>query len=117
MVVEALPASLMELESKLSTHHHVVGTNKFDRALPLLRAERDVAAIIVSTAKGADALGLLESARQERPGALRIMLTEFENLTTIVEGLHSGAVQRVVSRPLEFAELLGVIRSAEPAAF
>jgi DNA-binding response OmpR family regulator len=74
-----------------------------------------VTAIVVSTSKGADSLGVLESARQERPNVLRILLTEFENLSTIVEGLHTGAVQRVVSRPLEFAELLGVIRSAEPA--
>lgn len=108
-------ASLKELEAKLSPFHIVVGTSQLDRALPLLRAEREVTAIVVSTSKGADSLGILESARQEKAGVLRILLTEFENLSTIVEGLHSGAVQRVVSRPIEYAELLGVIRSAEPA--
>jgi two-component system probable response regulator PhcQ len=113
IVVETQIASLKEMEAKLSPYHVVVGTSQLDRALPLLRSERDAAAIVVSTAKGADVLAVLESARQERPAVLRILLTEFEDLTTIVEGLHSGAVQRVVSRPLQFVELLGVIRSAD----
>ena len=116
IVVEPQLAALKDLEAKLSPYHVVVATSQLDRALPLLRAERDVTAIVVSTSKGADSLGVLESARQEKPGVLRVLLTEFENLSTIVEGLHSGAVQRVVSRPIEYAELLSVIRSVEAAS-
>lgn len=116
IVVEPQLPTLRALEAKLSGHYVVAGTSLIDRALPLLRAERDAIALIVSTSKGVDVLGVLETARQERPTVLRILLTEFESLSTIVEGLHSGAVQRVVSRPVQHAELLSVIRTAEPTA-
>ena len=113
IVVEPQTAWLKDLEARLSPHHQVMGTSQLERALPLLRAEKDATAILVSTSKGADVIGLLETARQQRPGVLRVLLTSFENLNAIVEGLHRGAIQRVVSRPLEYAELLGAIRAGE----
>ena len=111
IAVELDAAALKELETKLSPYHVVVGTTQLERALSLLQSERDVAAILVSTSKGADVLGLLAAAQQQRPNVLRVLLTAFENLTVVVEGLHSGAVQRVVSRPIQYAELLAVIRT------
>ena len=116
IAVELNAGALKELETKLSPFHVVVGTTQLERALPLLQSEREVAAILVSTSKGADVLAVLEAAQQQRPNVLRVLLTEFENLTVVVEGLHSGAIQRVVSRPIQYAELLAVIRPTSDVA-
>jgi DNA-binding NtrC family response regulator len=116
IAVESNAALLKELEAKLSPYHVVVGTTQLDRGLPLLQSERDAVAIVVSTSKGADVLSVLTAAQQQRPNVLRVLLTAFENLTVVVEGLHSGAVQRVVSRPIQYAELLTVIRAPNDCA-
>jgi DNA-binding NtrC family response regulator len=117
IAVEAQPALLKELEARLAPHHEVIGTMYFERAVPLLRAERDASAILVSTSKAADVLAVLEAARQERPDVLRVLVTGFEDLTLVVEGLHSGVIQRVISRPIEYVELLSVISTAAEPGF
>lgn len=109
VVVEPDPKSLRELESGLSTYYHVILVPQFDRALSVLKSERDVRAAVVATAKGVDVLGLFDVVRRDCPRILRVLLTEFEDLSQLVEGLHSGAVQRVVSKPLQHAELLGTV--------
>jgi DNA-binding NtrC family response regulator len=115
IVVESDPKALKELETTLSPYCLVVGTTRVDRALQLACNERDAKAIAISTAKGIDALGLLNSIRFEHPHLLRILLTSFEDLTQIVEGLHSGTVHRVVSKPVKYAELFGAIRTVDQA--
>jgi len=115
IVVEPDVRALKEIEAKLSSVCFVVGIVKPERTLPTVQAERVAKLIIVSTAKGIDSLGLLDSVRRENPNLLRILLTGFEDLTQVVEGLHSGAVQRVMSKPLQHAELLGLIRSTMPS--
>jgi DNA-binding NtrC family response regulator len=111
IAVEPDAAALKDLEAKLAPYHIVVGTTQPERALALLQSEREAVAILVSTSKGSDVLGVLAAAQQQRPNVLRVLLTAFENLTVVVEGLHSGAVQRVVSRPIQYAELLAVVRA------
>jgi DNA-binding NtrC family response regulator len=117
IAVETQATLLRDLETQLTPFHQVIGTVFLERALPLLRAERDAVAILVSTSKGADVLSVLEAARQERHHVLRVLITAFEDLTLVVEGLHSGAVQRVVSRPIAYEELLGAIRPATDPGF
>ncbi len=112
VVVEPDAKSLRDLEAELSTYYYVVGVLQMDRAASVLKAERDAKAVIVSTVKGADVIGLFNALRREFPQILRVLLTEFEDLTQIVEGLHSGAVHRVVSKPLQYAEMLGSVPTA-----
>jgi len=115
VVLESDVRALKELQNKLSAFCNVLGFSQPDRALAAAQSERDAKLIIVSTAKGADSLGLLEAVRRENPVLLRILLTGFEDLTLVVEGLHSGVVQRVLSKPLQDSELVCMIRGFAPA--
>jgi ActR/RegA family two-component response regulator len=61
---------------------------------------------VLQTASG---VSLLESARTMRPGARRVLLTTYHDLSSIVAGLHSGAIERLVAKPFTEAELLFAI--------
>ena len=61
---------------------------------------------VLRTATG---VSLLESARTMRPAARRVLLTTYHDLASIVAGLHSGAIDRLVSKPFTVAELLHAI--------
>jgi len=113
VVMEPDVRAMRELEIMLAPHFTVTGTFQVDRTLAALRADRDVKAVVIGAAKGTDVLSTLAAIRSEFPSVLRILLTGFEDLSMVVEGLHSGMVQRVLSKPLQFAELLGMLRSGE----
>lgn len=115
LVLEPDVRALKEMQNKLSVFSNVLGFVQTDRALAAVQSERDAKMIIVSTAKGSDSLGLLEAVRRENAVLLRVLLTGFEDLTQVVEGLHSGTVQRVLSKPLQDSELLCMIRGFAPA--
>jgi DNA-binding NtrC family response regulator len=54
-------------------------------------------------------VALLESARAMRPDARRVLLTTYHDLPSIVAGLHSGAIQYLVQKPFNPAELLTAV--------
>ena len=116
LVVHSDRREIREMETKLQAQYLVVGVAEPERTLPMLQADRDIMAVAIATQKGLDVLGILEACRRERPEVLRVLLTAFEDLSVVVEGLHSGLVQRVCSRPLMHAELLGAFRLPNPGA-
>jgi DNA-binding NtrC family response regulator len=61
---------------------------------------------VLQTASG---VSLLETARTMRPGARRVLLTSYHDLSSIVAGLHSGAIERLVAKPFTPTELLFAI--------
>jgi DNA-binding NtrC family response regulator len=75
-----------------------------------LHGPEPVAAImtehVLHTASG---VSLLETARSCRPNARRVLMTTYHDLPSIVAGLHSGAIERLVQKPFTAAELLGAI--------
>jgi DNA-binding NtrC family response regulator len=56
-----------------------------------------------------DAIKLLDSMRGICPQARRILLTDFCDLNIIVQGLHTGAIERIVYKPIYGPELLSAI--------
>ena len=54
----------------------------------------------------------LESVRRTCPTARRILITDYCDLAIIVQGLHTGAIQQIVYKPIHAPELLGAIGSA-----
>jgi DNA-binding NtrC family response regulator len=61
---------------------------------------------VLRTAHG---VSLLESCRTMRPDARRVLLTTYHDLASIVAGLHSGAIERLIPKPFSPAELLAAI--------
>jgi DNA-binding response OmpR family regulator len=64
-----------------------------------------------STQKGA---GILEQLRVSHPMVHRILLSDYTDLSAIVNGLHSGAVQSVIHKPVDSAELLACVSAISP---
>jgi ActR/RegA family two-component response regulator len=86
-------------------------------AIALIRTDPHIAAIITEQgAANGDAIESLETVRAVQPQVRRIMLTSYADLTSIVHGLHSGAVQSLVQKPVSEDELLAALCSGMPQA-
>jgi hypothetical protein len=62
--------------------------------------------------KGGSGLDVLATAQKIRPDARRILIADYENLSSIIPCLHSGVVQRTISAPIDPRELVGLLRTA-----
>jgi ActR/RegA family two-component response regulator len=89
-------------------------TGDLKQAMAWLAADRAVAVLVTeSTANAGGGLSVLEAARAQRPDVRRVLLTNYSNLAVIVQGLHSGAITRLVTEPLRRAEFLAAIALGE----
>jgi eukaryotic-like serine/threonine-protein kinase len=80
------------------------------RAIGMLEVDPSVQAIITEQVmRGANGVDLLDSIRTMRPGVRRVMLTSYSDLASIVGGLHSGAIQCLIQKPVTDAELLTAV--------
>ena len=61
---------------------------------------------VLQTSSG---VALLQTARTLRPTARRVLLTTYHDLASIVDGLHSGAIEHLVQKPFTHADLLNAI--------
>ena len=80
------------------------------RALALLHLDPTVQAIVSEQVmRSADGVDLLDAARGIRPDVRRVLLTTYTDLAAIVGGLHSGAVQCLVQKPVSDDELFAAV--------
>jgi DNA-binding NtrC family response regulator len=101
---------LRQIARVLAGQFHVLQVRQPLRAIGMLEAQRDIRVFITEQVMStADGVELLETARTLRPDVRRIMLTTYTDLAAIVGGLHSGAVERLVQKPVSDAELLAVV--------
>jgi len=103
---------LDQISSILDSTHVVLGTSDIRRAMTWLQNDVTVSAILVSqTLRGASAMDLLENALKLRPDARRILIANYDDLSTIVSALHSGIVQRTIAKPINPRELIALLRT------
>jgi len=111
IVVDDDVRSLDKVRIILDCTHNVLASADPNRAVAWLRGNQSVSAIIVAqTLGGGKALDLLGSAQNIRPEVRRILIASYSDLAIFVEGLHSGAIQRTISKPIDATELLGLVR-------
>lgn len=80
------------------------------RAIGMLEVDPSIQAIITEQVmRGANGVDLLDSIRTMRPDVRRVMLTSYSDLASIVGGLHSGAIQCLIQKPVTDAELLTAV--------
>jgi DNA-binding NtrC family response regulator len=68
-----------------------------------------VAVIIDHAAAQGASIDVLHSVRSSFPRVRRILISDYCDLGLIVQGLHTGAVERIVYKPIHTPELLGAI--------
>src|SRR4051812_31819164 len=72
------------------------------RALERVATDSAVAVFMAgASGDGASAVGVLENVRKSRPDVLRIMLASPGHLGAVIQGLHSGAVERPLQKPID----------------
>ena len=52
---------------------------------------------------------ILERVKSARPDVLRVCLTEPSELGVVIEGLHSGVIERTIQKPIQGPEILAAI--------
>jgi response regulator RpfG family c-di-GMP phosphodiesterase len=86
--------------------YDVLDTQEPEHAIQLLEAHPDVSIFITHSGAGEfDCIGLLEQVRAGYPDVRRIVMTSYQELARIVQGLHSGTIQKLVQKPIDTVEL------------
>jgi DNA-binding NtrC family response regulator len=88
-------------------HFHVLVTRDPRRLLGWMENSPKLAVVVTEhVLQTSNGVSLLETARTMRPDARRVLLTTYNDLASIVQGLHSGAIERLVQKPFTPADLL-----------
>ena len=95
----------------------VLATADPNRALSWLQNDTTVAAVVVGQSlRNSKGLELLKVAQKLRPDARRILIASYSDLAGFVDGLHTGAIERTISKPIDATELLGLVRLLSPGS-
>jgi ActR/RegA family two-component response regulator len=88
-----------------------------DRALERVLTDASVAVFMAgASGDGSSAVAILERVQATRPDVLRVMLASPGHLGAVVQGLHSGAVERPAQKPVDEQELYNALVTPRPAA-
>ena len=74
-----------------------------------------VALLVDNAVTTVNPIEMLQKLAAIRPRAKRILLSDYCDLGIIVQGLHTGAVQQIVYRPIYPPELLAALGMQNPA--
>jgi len=106
---------LRQISELLAHHAEVMITTDFRKAMGWLENNGSVAGLLVGeTIRGESGVDVLKAARQLKPQVRRILITGYADLPGIVEGLHSGVIDRLLSKPLVPSELSAAVACLEP---
>jgi DNA-binding NtrC family response regulator len=114
MVVDDEPANLRLLERLFRNDYEIVSAESGADALRLLH-QHDVA-LILTDQRMPDMTGieLLQRTATLRPHMVRIILTGYTDIDTLVEAINSGSVYKYVTKPWNNEELrLTISRAVE----
>ena len=114
MVVDDEPANLRLLERLFRNDYEIVSAESGADALRLLQ-QHDVA-LILTDQRMPDMTGieLLQRTAALRPHMVRIILTGYTDIDTLVEAINSGSVYKYVTKPWNNEELrLTISRAVE----
>jgi DNA-binding NtrC family response regulator len=103
--------TVLRVVAELGCAYYTVHATRSARTLlAWLNTYEDVAVVVTEHVLAAAAgVALLETARTMRPAARRVLITTYHDLASIVHGLHSGAIQKLVQKPFGRQELLAAI--------
>jgi DNA-binding NtrC family response regulator len=90
--------------------YEVLATSDPRRALGWLQHEVTISVFVTEHVDQAfDGMSLLEIIRTQDPEIQRIVLTTYSDLARLIDGLHSGAIQKLVKKPINRHEFLTAI--------
>jgi two-component system response regulator HupR/HoxA len=112
LVVDDEPRVLDALEAILAAEFKVLRAGNGDEALRVL--EREEAAVIVTDYRmpGMTGVELLRRSQDVAPHAVRIVLTAYTDVDSLMEAINTGRIYHFIPKPWDPNELLVVVRRA-----
>jgi two-component system response regulator HupR/HoxA len=112
LVVDDEPRVLDALEAILAAEFRVLRAGNGDEALRVL--EREDAAVIVTDYRmpGMTGVELLRRSQDLAPDAVRIVLTAYTDVDSLMEAINTGRIYHFIPKPWDPNELLVVVRRA-----
>jgi DNA-binding NtrC family response regulator len=102
--------ALKHIEPIASAWFTVVATRSVERALGMLKTDGNVAAFLADQKlNNTGGTTVLARVKEVRPELRRILVCGPGNLADIIEGLQSGAVGRIVYKPIHAQELIAAL--------
>ena len=104
------PDMLSQIVRATAGHFRVIPLTNPSRALAALETDPDIGVFITAQImQFGNGIDLLEAARTMKPNVRRVMLTNYNDLASIIPGLHSGTIQALAQTPATDQELLAAI--------
>jgi hypothetical protein len=109
---------LLECDATIATRFLRAASKLYDvtverdakRALELVTADASANVFVAGRAAGGEfVLNVLAKVKVARADVLRVSLTDPADLGCIIEGLHSGVIERTIQKPFEDQEVLTAI--------
>jgi len=108
---------LNQVTETLGKFYTVLTTSNAQRALGWLQDNPAVSTILVAQVlRSGLGLDVLEVARSIKPDVRRVLMTSYSDLSELMGGLISGAIQQTVARPLNRTELAMSLMPTDKAA-
>jgi DNA-binding NtrC family response regulator len=102
--------TLMEVVKIARSWYEVLSTTDPLQAKVWLKEQTDIAVFVTDHAtQQCDGKSILEYARAEFSDIRRVVLTSYSDLSLLIQGLHNGAIQKLVQKPIDRNELMAAI--------
>jgi DNA-binding response OmpR family regulator len=101
--------SMRGITAALSRSCDLIWVRDGEALLRLADLEQPAAAMVDIAVPSANAIETLQNLKARRSETRRILLTDYCDLGLIVQGLHTGAVQSIVYKPVHPAELAAAV--------
>jgi len=105
LVVDDEPAILESIDLTLGTEYRVFTAASGEAGLEILAAEEIALVIADQVMPGMSGVEFFEQVVQRSPGTLRIMLTGYADLSSLIHGINEGHIYRYIAKPWEPDEL------------
>jgi two-component system response regulator HupR/HoxA len=112
LVVDDEPEILRTFAFNYRREFTILAAGDAESALEIVR-DTDLALVVADQRMpGRSGVELLAGVRALRPDALRIILTGYSDMETLVRGVNEGEIYRYVAKPWDSAELRVILRQA-----
>ena len=113
LIVDDEPRVLDALEAVLAADFRVLRAERGAAALEILREEPEVAVIVTDhKMPGMNGVELLQASQSVAPDVVRIVLTAYTDVDSLMEAINRGHIYHFVAKPWDPNELLIVVRRA-----
>ncbi len=110
LVLDFDSKTLLDVTALAKQWYDVLTTREPEMALSWLSDQTSISVLVTENITGTfKGLNFLDRVRVVSPDTRRVVATAFTDLAMLVEGLHSGAIQKLVQKPILRNELLAAI--------